>query len=193
MNWLWFAVVVGVLAPAPAMPAGPPPSAPPARVIPGVGPDAIPDAIPDAAPAIEPEEAAGWAWPLSPRPAVIHRFAPPAQRWLAGHRGVDLAAAVGQPVLAPADGVVTFVGRVAGRPVVSLRHGGGPRSTYEPVAAAVAAGSAVRTGDVIGYLSGEPGHCAPAACLHWGALHERTYVDPLALIGRAPIILLPAP
>ncbi len=142
---------------------------------------------------VVPGETAGWVWPLSPRPAVVHPFDPPARRWLAGHRGVDLAGAIGAAVLAPADGVVTFAGRVAGRPVLSLSHEGGLRSTYEPVMAALPVGSAVRAGDVVGYLSTEPGHCAPAACLHWGALRGSTYVDPLALLGRPPVILLPVP
>lgn len=138
-------------------------------------------------------EPAGWAWPLSPRPAVIGPFDPPLRRWLAGHRGVDLSAATGEPVLAPADGVVTFAGRVAGRPVLSLGHNGGLRSTYEPVVGALSVGSVVRAGDVVGHLSSQPGHCAPAVCLHWGALRGTMYVDPLALLGRTPIILLPVP
>ena len=35
---------------------------------------------------------AGWSWPLSPRPAVLRAFDPPARPWLSGHRGVDLRA-----------------------------------------------------------------------------------------------------
>lgn len=135
----------------------------------------------------------GWLWPLTPRPPVVRGFEPPARRWLAGHRGADLAAQPGQGVLAPADGVVAFVGQVAGRPVVSLRHDGGLRSTYEPVTGIRKPGSTVRAGELIGYLADQPGHCAPAACLHWGAVldSDHAYVDPVALIGAQPIVLLP--
>ncbi len=135
---------------------------------------------------------ADWRWPLRPRPEVVRRFEPPPKRWLPGHRGVDLTADIGQEVRAPADGVVAFSGRVAGIPVVSLDHGDSLRSTYQPVLGLAPLGRAVRAGEVIGYLSEEPGHCAPSACLHWGAMQERAYVDPLALLGRSPIVLLPS-
>ena len=53
----------------------------------------------------------GWVRPVQPGP-VVAPFDPPEQDWLAGHRGVDLAAAVGEVVRAPADGE----GRGARRP-----------------------------------------------------------------------------
>src|SRR5204863_385874 len=37
-------------------------------------------------------------WPLRPRPPVVAGFHPPASRFGAGHRGVDLAGTVGQVV-----------------------------------------------------------------------------------------------
>ena len=40
--------------------------------------------------------------------------------YAAGHRGIDLPAAAGEAVLAPADGVVTFSGTVVDRPVLSI-------------------------------------------------------------------------
>lgn len=86
----------------------------------------------------------GYSWPLSPVPVVLRPFQPPMHPYGPGHRGVDLAGAVGQPVLAAADGVVVFAGPLAGRGVVSVQHPDGLRTTYEPVTAAVAAGAAVR-------------------------------------------------
>src|ERR687893_3182208 len=71
-------------------------------------------------------------WPLRPRPAVVRAFDKPAQNWLPGHRGVDLAGAAGQTVLAAGPGTVVFAGSVAGKPVVSIDHPGGFRTTYEP-------------------------------------------------------------
>lgn len=133
----------------------------------------------------------GWVWPLVPEPSVEHRFDPPDQRWLPGHRGVDLAAGVGQVVRAPAAGEVTFAGLLAGRGVVVVAHRGGLRSTLEPVAAALPVGTTVESGAPIGVVTDEVGHCTPGTCLHWGVLRGRTYLDPLSFIGRRPIILLP--
>ena len=89
---------------------------------------------------------------------------------------------------------MAFAGVLAGRGVVSVQHTDGLRTTYEPVSPAVAAGTAVRTGDVIGRLN--PGHpgCPVEACLHWGVLRARSdYLDPLVLLRPARVRLLPVP
>jgi murein DD-endopeptidase MepM/ murein hydrolase activator NlpD len=129
--------------------------------------------------------------PLVGPAVVLTPFRPPPQPWLAGHRGVDLAATVGDPVLAAGPGVVVFAGPLAGRGVVSVEHSGGLRTTYEPVTAAVSRGQAVGVGDVLGVV--EAGHpsCAPASCLHWGARLGETYVDPMLLLGPVRVRLLP--
>jgi len=133
----------------------------------------------------------GWRWPLEPRPAVVRPFRAPPTPWSAGHRGVDLAARPGAVVHAAGAGRVTFAGRVAGRGVVVVSHAGGFRTTYEPVDHRPTVGAVVATGAPIGILSSVPGHCPPAACLHWGALRGSTYLDPLTLVGRGPPVLLP--
>ena len=129
-------------------------------------------------------------WPLDPRPEVVSRFDPPASRWGAGHRGVDLRGPVGQPVRAAEAGTVTFAGRLAGRGVVVVSHGA-TRTTYEPLAATVAVGDAVAAGTVIGRLELLGSHCLPHACLHWGLLEGERYLDPLTLVGGGPVRLLP--
>lgn len=133
----------------------------------------------------------GWDWPLSPKPAVVRAFDPPDKPWLSGHRGVDLKAAHdGVPVTSPADGVVSFVGVVVDRPVITIDHGDGLRSSFEPVSSALAKGDSVAKGQVIGTL--DPGHCGPAPCLHWGVRRGDDYVNPLAfVIDLRPSILLP--
>ncbi len=132
-----------------------------------------------------------FAWPLSPRPGVLRRFEQPLSQWSPGHRGVDLSAAVGQPVLSAGDGIVAFSGVVAGRGVVSVRHSGGLRTTYEPVDDRLPAGTLVHRGTPIGALSPQPGHCVPRHCLHWGAISGQAYRDPLSLLGFGRPILLP--
>jgi murein DD-endopeptidase MepM/ murein hydrolase activator NlpD len=134
---------------------------------------------------------ASYGWPLSPRPAVLRRFELPGSRWSAGHRGVDLSAAVGQPVLSAGDGIVAFSGVIAGRGVVSVQHSGGLRTTYEPVDERLASGTLVHRGAKIGVLSPRPGHCIPRRCLHWGAISGQTYRDPLSLLSFGRPILLP--
>ena len=130
-------------------------------------------------------------WPLDPRPEVVSRFDPPESRWGAGHRGVDLAGRVGQPVRAAASGRVTFAARLAGRGVVVVDHGGN-RTTYEPVAATVAVGDTVHAGATLGRLELFASHCFPRACLHWGLVEGAGhYLDPLTLVGAGPVRLLP--
>jgi murein DD-endopeptidase MepM/ murein hydrolase activator NlpD len=133
---------------------------------------------------------ARYIWPLAPAPHVLRRFAPGPAPWSPGHRGVDLAASAGQAVLAAAPGVVTFAGRIAGTAAVSVTHGDGLRTTYQPVAPQVRAGDHVVAGQPLGRLDDWLGHC-PRPCLHWGALRGRTYLDPLALLGLVPPVLLP--
>jgi murein DD-endopeptidase MepM/ murein hydrolase activator NlpD len=129
-------------------------------------------------------------WPLDPQPEVVSGFDPPTSRWGAGHRGVDLLGTPGQPVRAARAGTVTFAGRLAGRGVVVVSHGA-TRTTYEPVAATVAAGDRVAAGTRIGRLELLGSHCLPRACLHWGLLEGDRYLDPLTLVGGGPVRLLP--
>lgn len=148
-----------------------------------------------APPGAAPAPGHGWRWPLAPAPRVLRRFDVGPFPWSPGHRGVDLgptAAAEGAPVLAAGPGVVRFAGPVAGRGVVSVDHGSGIRTTYEPVTAVVRAGEAVAAGQRLGTLAA--GHCTPTACLHWGALVADRYIDPLTLLRpREPPVLLPVP
>ncbi len=139
-----------------------------------------------------PTATASWMWPLSPRPDVVRPFSPPEERWLAGHRGVDLlTSGPGAAVLSPADGLVRFSGRVADKEVVVIEHHGGLRSTFEPASSPLAVGTPVRRGQTVGVVAETPGHCAPATCLHWGVLRGDVYLDPLALVGPARVRLLP--
>ena len=135
--------------------------------------------------------AAAWTAPLAGDLAVTRPFEAPAHAYGPGHRGADLGGAPGSPVLAAGDGVVVFAGMVAGRPVVSIDHADGLRTTYEPVQPGVAAGQAVARGAPLGVLAaGHPG-CPVEACLHWGLRRGAGYLDPLALLRLPRVRLLP--
>ncbi len=175
----------GPPAPTPPPGAGLPIPAPPA----GAGPP-IPTPPPGAG---LPAPGAGYAWPLLPPPAVLTPFGAPADPFGPGHRGVDLAGVLGQPVLAARAGTVVFAGPVAGLGVVSIDHDDGLRTTYEPVDPLVTAGQRVAAGTVVGTLAaGHPG--CRQVCLHWGVRRDRlSYLDPLVLLRPPHVRLLPVP
>lgn len=129
-------------------------------------------------------------WPLQPTHEVVHDFDPPDDPWGSGHRGVDLAGRVGQSVHTALDGSVAFVGTIAGKPVVTISHGE-TRTTYEPVTSELSKGDVVAAGQRIGSLELTFSHCFPIACLHWGWLRDKTYLDPLDLVGDVRVRLLP--
>ncbi len=123
---------------------------------------------------------------------AINLFDRPDTPWGPGHRGIDLEASIGQEVLAPGDGVVTFAGYIVDRGVVSIRHPSGLVSSLEPVAPTVTAGMVVSSGDSVGTITDERGHCAPQTCLHWGVRRNGNYINPLdVLAGFGPVRLLP--
>lgn len=136
--------------------------------------------------------APAWAWPTTAH-VVVRGFEAPATEYAAGHRGIDLRAAVGSPVVAVDDGVVAFAGTVVDRGVVAIDHDG-VRSSVEPVDPSVRLGEVVHRGEVVGHVSTGGAH--PAGVLHLGARIRTTdgwaYVSPLLYLGGAErAVLLP--
>ncbi|WCN82810.1 murein hydrolase activator EnvC family protein [Micromonospora sp. LH3U1] len=155
-----------------AVPGSPPSGAVPVPVAAGVGPGRF-------------------RWPVDGPPRPVRRFDPPPRPWLPGHRGVDLAAPAGAVVRSAGPGTVLFAGLVAGRPVITVGHADGLRTTHEPVRPAVRPGQPVAAGAPLGeLLPGHPG-CPAEACLHWGLRRGTEYLDPLALLGLGPVRLFP--
>lgn len=132
--------------------------------------------------------------PVLGDPAFARPFRAPAQRWSSGHRGLDLWLDVGTPVLAPADGTVTFAGTVVDRGVVTVLHPDGRRTSLEPVDPGVVVGQRVAAGDVLGTLQAGT-HCPARSCLHWGLREGDRYLDPLSVLSALPgggqVVLLP--
>ena len=146
------------------------------------------------------------------KPRVVHPFEKPAQRWSAGHRGVDLAVPENdRRIYAPAPGKVVFSGTVVNRKVLVLAHPDGRRSTFEPMDEALPVGTRVAAGEVIGTVAvtaggtGErPYRRCSTACLYWGVRQggargdgsgkTAEYINPMSLLGsKEPSILLPVP
>lgn len=130
---------------------------------------------------------ADMSWPVLPS-VVVGRFKAPAQIWAPGHRGVDIAAVEDTPLLAPADGFISFVGIVAGKSVVSIRHKS-LTLTLEPAQTLLPIGTPVKRGLPIGIAKGLSDHCT-GICVHWGIRKSRTeYRDPQKLASKRKIVL----
>ena len=132
--------------------------------------------------AAAPASAAGpWSWPVTG--PVINGFDPPTSPFGSGHRGIDIAAAAGTPVLAPAPGTITFAGQVAGHLFVTIDHGGGVESTYSWVSAlTVKKGDVVVAGSMVARSgAGHPGDLVPS--VHMGVKLHDVYVDPLGYLS----------
>jgi hypothetical protein len=75
---------------------------------------------------------ARWVWPTGSR-VVGRAWEAPSSDYAAGHRGLDVPAALGSTASAVDDGTVAFAGAVGGRTVVTIDHGDGLVSTLDSV------------------------------------------------------------
>lgn len=180
------ALVLGPLGPAPVQASGST-SVRLMRAAGQIAPRATRDVLATAAGTFGPLSAA-WAWPVVG--PVIRAFDPPEDPYGSGHRGIDIAVPLGTTVHAPAAGTVTFAGKVGGQLFVTLDHGGGLVSTYSWLSTAL-----VHKGDVVAAgapiaLSGQghPGSTTPH--LHLGVKRDGAYIDPLEVLGPAPVSVL---
>lgn len=130
----------------------------------------------------------GFNWPVTGRISGVFG----SQRILNGkprspHRGVDVAAPEGTPVLAPADGVVRLVHEdmfYTGKTVM-LDHGYGVTSVYVHLSdISVKNGQILNAGVQLGNV-GQTGR-ATGPHLHWGISWYGVHVDPTPLAGPMP-------
>ncbi|WP_375384113.1 murein hydrolase activator EnvC family protein [uncultured Microbacterium sp.] len=130
----------------------------------------------------------GWVWPLAA--VVTAPYVAPPHPYGAGHRGIDLAGDIGAPVRAPAAGTIAYVGAIAGRGIVTIDHGDGLVTTFEPVESTLEAGAAVARGEEVATIS-VGGHAAPST-LHFGVRLNGEYINPMLLLDSVPrAVLLP--
>lgn len=115
-------------------------------------------------------------WPVEhPDRQVISRFGPRGQR---EHKGMDIKAPTGTPIMAAADGEVTFAGTRSGYGfVVEISHGDGVGTVYGHMdTISTAVGTTVHQGDVIGTV-GSTGN-ASTPHLHYEVLIDGEIYDP---------------
>jgi Peptidase family M23 len=135
-----------------------------------------------------PAEAA-WLWPV--RGEVITQYRNGSDPYAGGqHRGIDIAAAVGTPVVAAAGGEVRFAGTAGSSGLtVSVRTGDGYDTSYLHLSSiAVRAGARVSGGERLGAVGTTGERSATAPHLHFGvreAGSRYAYVDPLSLLPPA--------
>lgn len=98
------------------------------------------------------------------------------------HKGLDIAAATGTKVIAPADGKVVFADRDGAYGLcVEVDHGNGIKTRYAHMSKIGAKlGSVVKRGDLIG-LVGNTGR-STGAHLHYEVMVNGVHTDPLAYI-----------
>lgn len=102
------------------------------------------------------------------------------------HGGLDLRGATGTPVVAPADGFVKIAQmfNVHGG-TVGIDHGQGVTSAYLHLSKLAAKeGSAVKKGDLIGYVGSTGRSSAPH--LHWSLAVNGHHVNPLQWVRVPP-------
>ena len=120
---------------------------------------------------------------------VIRQYLGPETPYSAGHRGIDLPAELGTQIVSPATGMVSFVGQVGYRNLISIQFGSTNTASLEPVCSELTEGMTVTIGEPIGVLCDGAleyeWHC-PSYCLHFGTRNEQGYFSPLALIGGLP-------
>ena len=134
-----------------------------------------------------------WVMPVAVPALLVHQFRSPNSDYSSGHRGVDFAVTDGQYLMAPSAGTLVFTGMVAEKPVVSIQHPGGFRTTFEPACSSLPRGATVLAGQRFGSVcaKGYQSHCKPSLCLHFALKLGDQYLSPLALIGGlAPSVLV---
>src|SRR5215210_4374804 len=134
--------------------------------------------------------ARAWSWPVDG--PVLRPFSfDHAHPYAAGqHRGVDLGAATGTPVLSPAEGVVSFAGTVpTGGKTISIQTPFGYTATLLHLGSiGVKRGALIGEGSVVGAVGAE-GDAEPF--VYFGARvtsDPQGYVDPLGLLPVRPVI-----
>lgn len=112
-----------------------------------------------------------------------NRFHPMSGRYQP-HAGIDLAAPMGSPVMATADGIVNVAGWSGGYGLlIQIDHGGAVETRYAHLSQlAVASGQSVKRGQVIGFVGSTGRSTGPH--LHYEVREANVAVNPLSLSAK---------
>lgn len=142
------------------------------------------------------EAAKTWLPPLNPPLKLVNEYRQPNSDYSAGHRGVDYLVRLDQMVKAPSDGRILFARQLNDRAVLSIEHGNGVLTEYEPVCSDLEPGEPVFAGQEIGRVCDADEtyreHCSTERCMHFSVRQMGRYLSPLIFMGLAnPSRLLP--
>jgi murein DD-endopeptidase MepM/ murein hydrolase activator NlpD len=152
--------------------------------LPGIAQSAAVQTLPQAGalagqPPAGPEAMVTYEPPVSA--PVLDPFRAPTSPYGPGNRGIEYDTWPSQPVVAAADGTVTFAGSVGGSLHVTIAHADGVRTSYSFLASIdVARGQSIAQGGLVG-RAGD--------VFHFGARIGTVYVDPAALFGAGPVVV----
>ena len=101
--------------------------------------------------------------------SIIDPFRQPSCVRCAGNRGIEYSTKIGTPIVASANGTISFYGMVGGKRYLVIRTNAGRRLTYGSIA-----NSTLRTGDDVlaGQIIGTTG-----SMLYFGVRENSIYVD----------------
>ncbi|MBA3475818.1 MAG: M23 family metallopeptidase, partial [Actinobacteria bacterium] len=139
--------------------------------------------------------ARAWSWPATG--PVLRPFSLGANTYAGGqHRGVDIGAELGSPVLAPAAGAVSFVGSIpGGGRAVTIQTEVYAVTLLQLGSTSILRGSVVAEGSVVGVVGESADGVTSAPHVHLGvrvAADPDGYIDPLGLLPPRPVAA-PAP
>lgn len=122
-------------------------------------------------------------------PMIVTRYMKlPKTQWGAGHRGIDLRVIPGEPILAPAAGILVQGGLIGGEGYLSVQAGT-VRYTFTPVAPLpeeewLLPGEPVLPGEPLAMAVGFGHKGCFAACVHFGVIGPTGYLDPMIFYKR---------
>lgn len=110
----------------------------------------------------------------------------PASEYAAGHRGLDILVELGEQLLSPVEGQITFADKLVDRDVITVTAPDGKRYSFEPACPLKTLGATVTKGEPIAT------HCLASdsykyhcdKCVHFSARSDFGYLSPLYLLGR---------
>src|SRR5581483_11471771 len=138
-----------------------------------------------------------WTWPAQ-GPVLLGFVFDPSHPYAGGqHRGIDIGAATGTPVLAPASGTVTFAGTVptSGKSLTIATADGYSVTLTHLGSVAVAKGAGVAEGAEVGTVgpSGTPELDVPYVYMGVRVTaQEQGYLDPLSFLPALPPPVVPS-